>query len=44
MAQHRGLADWISAHPQSRLEAAAARKVIDAVEESGALSVELAQA
>jgi 4-hydroxy-tetrahydrodipicolinate synthase len=43
MAQHRGIADWISAHPQSRLEPAAARKVIEAVEESGALSVEPAQ-
>jgi 4-hydroxy-tetrahydrodipicolinate synthase len=44
MAQHRGIAQRISAHPQSRIDAATARKVIDTVEESGALGVELLHA
>ena len=44
MCQHRGLCDWISAHPQSRLAPDAARKVIEAVEECGALNAELAPA
>ena len=37
MFRHRGLGERISAHPQSRLDAEKARKVIEAVEESGAL-------
>ena len=44
MARHRGLLDWMSAHPQSRLAPETARDVIDALEESGALSVELTSA
>ncbi len=38
MFQQRELGDFISAHPQSRLDADAARRVIAAVEESGALT------
>ncbi len=43
MCQHRGIAELISAHPQSRLTPDAARRVVEAVEESGALSVQLVQ-
>ncbi len=44
MTRHRGLCDWISAQPQSQLSADAARKVVEAVEESGALNVALTPA
>ena len=41
MFRLRGLGEWISAHPQSRLDGSAQAAVIDAVHASGALHQEL---
>ena len=41
MCEHRGLGEQISAHPQSRLDPATAAKVVEAVESSGAIGMEL---